>query len=112
MKRQTIGKIQIILGILIIILLILSFIIVYPKYKLAMENGSERYSENVERTFESDKISNETKIMSSLIYTNIYSGYMGLLISNAVILVASGVMLFLLSIMMILQGLVNISEKK
>ena len=110
-NKKTIGKVQIIIGIIVLIAGIGGLIyseVIYSDLRETIMNDplSKNYIDN------KDKLSNETNV---IIQTNMHYGLINELLTltnTAVLIVSSSIIVILLSGLFITQGLVNISENK
>lgn len=107
-KKKTIGKIQLIIGIIILIVGIVGLTYSYTAFNETLEKSVD-FSP---LTFDNESYTNDTKEILSANYINtMYSAYSTALSITINIMLFFGIII-ILSLLFIFQGLVNISEQK
>jgi hypothetical protein len=109
-KKETIGKIQLILGMVLLVGAIIGSIYSYNLVRGQIEASLSIFGDNLLKN--SVFSSNETKLDITLSYVNLQSTIAYNYTNSLIILECSLAMVALLSIIMVLQGLANMGDKK
>lgn len=108
-ERKTIGKVQLVLGIILLVGAIIGGIYSYNLIKDQMETKISIFGDNPFRDMVFS--SNESRLDIGMNYIGIVEGIVGSYANAIITLESSAVIIGLLSIIMILQGLANIAKK-
>ena len=109
-ERKTIGRVQLVLGIILLVGAVIGGIYSYTLIKDQMESRLGIFGNNPFKDVVFS--SNESRLDITMSYLSIVSGTAGSYANIIVTLECSVVIVGLLSVIMVLQGLANIGDKK
>ncbi len=107
-RKQIIGKIQLLIGIILLIGGLAGLIINHNLYKNAVDENIEMFEDNL-KTIQGQTFSNETKYLGAGNTINYYSGQNFQINQRFINIELAFGLAIILSILFITQGLVNLS---
>ncbi len=111
MKKRQIGKLQIIIGIIVLLMSIIGLVIA-NNWNKEQKRLNKNLTEDFFYTFkELENASNETKMMFAIDFTNKVERNHYSYTERISSIVLSSIIAFILSLMLLTQGLANISKK-
>lgn len=108
-KKQVIGKIQLLIGILLIIGVISGGIISYNLYKNKTNENDSMFNNGIKNLKETTFLSNETKYLGALDYSTYYLEQHLQITLGFINLGLIFILIMSISILFITQGLINLS---
>jgi len=112
LKRKTIGKIQLILGIIILLIGLAGIVYCYAMYHQFIDKESKAMQEGWAQAFNYTKnFSNETRYIATFDMISMYKEDIRYLTEIFIIGLGFIVLLIIVSLILVLEGLANISDK-
>ena len=113
LKRKTVGKIQLVLGIIILLIGLAGIICCYAMYNQFIDKESKAMQEGLAQAFDYTKnFPNDTRYIANLASIDMGVGKIAFWTEELTIGMGFSIVTIILSLILVLEGLANISEKK